>query len=191
MNDITRAMFGLMVLAFLSYAPISHADECKLVMAYKTGGKAALIGVTPDSSGVYEDMFSLAATKIGCKLVIDRLPKRRLHKMLELGVLDFYPGTSFSTKRAKYLSYLPNGLDTAEYGITPSQFLHKIDNYRDVKIFDLTWIMEPGSSKTQMAERYNIRTRLVRDLTLTKVIDIFNNSDYNLDFYVSDHGTRH
>jgi len=145
------------ILFILSSAFLVNA-ECVLKMAYKEGNKMPLIAKKPDNSGAYLELFSRAAERIGCRLEIVRLPKKRLHRQLEQGKLDFYPGASFSEKRATYLCYIENGFPTGEYGITSAD-MPDIHDYQQLKELGLTWLMEMGGSKTELADRLNVKTR--------------------------------
>jgi len=129
--------------------------DCLITMAYKEGAKMPLIAKSPDNSGAYLELFSRASQEIGCVLKVQRYPKKRLHIMLGEGNLDFYPGASFSNERAKYLYYIPNGFETAEYAITSLEVL-KIKDYADIKAKKLVWFMELGSSKKELARKYGI-----------------------------------
>ncbi|MDQ6975776.1 MAG: hypothetical protein Q9M22_04325 [Mariprofundaceae bacterium] len=155
------AMSSLM-LASLSYA------ECIINMTYKEGDKLPLIAKSPDNSGAYLALFSQAATRIGCTLHVTRLSKKRLHKMLAEGTLDFYPGASFSKKRSTYLFYIENGFSTGEYGITSLQ-QSEIMRYEDLKGRDLTWVLELNSSKHELAQSLNIHFQQRKYLNLDVV----------------------
>jgi hypothetical protein len=102
-------------------------------------------------------LYSQAAREIGCQLKIVRMPKKRLHKRFVQGQIDFYPGTSFSVKRAAYLYYIENGLTTGQYGLTLASIAN-IENYQTIKKLGLTWIMELGSSKLETANSLGIKT---------------------------------
>ena len=89
----------LSILLLLFLFPLNSSADCVITMTYKDGGKPPLIAAMPDNNGAYIDLFTKAADKIGCSLNLVRHPKKRLHKMLAQGKLDFYPGASFSKKR--------------------------------------------------------------------------------------------
>ena len=148
-------LVGITVLA-LCLVPSTHASTlisnkvstCTLKMVYKEGGKEPLIKQMPNDEGIYKDLFTEAAARIGCKLEISRLPKRRLMRMLKSGESDFYPGSSFSNQRATYLYYVPNGLMTAEYGIT-NKGIPELKSYADLKNIQLLgyWKMKAQNLK--------------------------------------------
>ncbi len=157
--------------------------ECVIKMTYKDGDKLPLIAKNPDNSGAYLELFTGAAKKIGCRLEVIRSSKKRLHKQLQEGKLDFYPGASFSKKRSKYLYYIENGFDTGEYGITSSD-IPFIDNYQKIKDLELTWILELGSSKTELANELKIPTHDVRSVTID-LLEKFISKGRNV-FYIGD-----
>jgi hypothetical protein len=152
-------------------------------MGYKDGEKKPLIGPNGDNSGAYEDLFTKAAQSIGCKLVIYRSSKKRTHQKLQAGLLDFYPGASFSNARSEYLFYIKNGFITAEYGLTPLN-LPDIKNYYAVKSLNLTWLMELGSSKAEIANKFRIKSQQANNVTIDKVLRYFESRGAS--FYVVD-----
>ena len=145
-----------------------RTGEKVIKMTYKEGDKLPLIGGIINNRGAYFEIFSKAAKRTGYKLEVVRLPKKRLHKRLANGELDFYPGASFSEKRAEYLYYIENGLTTGQYGITASG-IPEITMFTHVKQQNLIWLMELGSSKTQIAERIGTRTAFLSFVDVDKV----------------------
>ncbi len=157
------------------------ADEKIIIMGYKDKEKLPLIGGEDNDSGLYKELFELAAKKIGFKLKIVRYPKKRIHKMLKEGEIDFYPGASFSLERAKYLYYLENGLKTKEV-IVSKQNIPEIDNISNIKGFLLT---ELGSSKIEIPLKYpNLKLRTMNKLPMSTVIKALNNGRGG--FYIAD-----
>ncbi len=177
-------LIGITVLG-LCLVPSAHASTCILKMVYKEGGKEPLIKEMPNNDGVYKDLFSEAAARIGCKLDISRLPKIRLMKMLKSGASDFYPGSSFSNKRATYLYYVPNGLLTAEYGIT-NKGIPELKSYEDLKKHSITWLMENESSKFEKAEKYQVMIGKRNYLNLVFVSKYITRAKDHNYFYVAD-----
>jgi len=84
-----------------SFFIIQQASACQITMGYRTNERAPLIAKAPNNQGLYFDLFSLAAKKVGCQLQVVRKPKKRILKMMRNGEVDFYPGFNFSLKRAK------------------------------------------------------------------------------------------
>lgn len=127
-----------------------HAQDKVITMGYKSISKLPLIGANENDEGLYKDLFSKAAKKIGYELKIIRYPKKRLHYALEQGLIDFYPGSSFSKKRAQYLYYLPNGLETKEVLVS----LDTDVNYQSMDEVKGKLVVELGSSKIEWDELY-------------------------------------
>jgi len=173
-----------LVLAFLLVCSFSTITaSCVLKMGYKDGEKKPLIGPSGDNNGAYRDLLTKAAKSIGCELAIYRSSKKRIHQKLQTGLLDFYPGASFSNTRSKYLFYIKNGFITAEYGLTPLNF-PDIKNYYAVKSLNLTWLMELGSSKEEVANKFRIKSQQANNVTIDKVLRYFESRGAN--FYVAD-----
>ena len=145
--------------------------SCVLKMGYKYGAKLPLIQKAPANSGVYVELFKIAAKRIGCNLLIVRMKKTKLHLRFAAGTLDFYPGASYSYERAKYLHYIKNGLETSEYGITPLN-IATIRDYSQVKSLGLIWLQEIGSSKKPIATQLNISVLNLNSVSI-KVIQRF------------------
>ncbi|SFD57087.1 hypothetical protein SAMN02745724_04867 [Pseudoalteromonas denitrificans DSM 6059] len=145
-----------------------HA-KCIIKMVYKENSKMPLINAAPNNNGFYFNLYNKAANEIGCILKIRRFPKKRLHKMLNSGALDFYPGVSISKERSKYLYYLPVGFETAQFGITSST-VPEINSYSDIKKHKLTWLMELGSSKNEIAKSYKIETLKTPVVNIEKIL---------------------
>lgn len=162
-----------------------QASTCTLKMVFKEGEKEPLIKAMPNNEGVYKDVFSEAAKRIGCQLQISRLPKRRLLRMLERGEIDFYPGSSFSDKRSMYLYYIPNGLLTAEYGIT-NKGMPELKSYADLKKYSITWLLEFESSKIEKAEKFGVKISERTYLNLSYVSKYIVRSKERNYFYVAD-----
>ncbi len=178
-HKILFVFIGIVFVASIASA------ECTLNMVYKDGGKVPLITAKPKHDGVYYDVFNEAAKRIGCGLKVSRYPKKRLHILLKKGELDFYPGASFSEKRSKYLYYLPNGLQTGEYGVT-NLSVPKLSSYEDLKKHDLIWLMEIGSSKRERADLLGIKVRERKHFDLEFVAKFVNRSQDTNYFYVAD-----
>ncbi len=71
----------IICLASLLFAGMNVGDRVSaetLVMGYKTSAKLPLIAEDPDQTGIYEDLYTQAAQKINCELIIKRGPKKRI-----------------------------------------------------------------------------------------------------------------
>ncbi len=177
LNSITISLLLLLVLSS------TVTFGCVLKMGYKDGEKRPLIGDKDDNSGVYFEMYTMAANLIGCELVVYRSSKKRILQRLQKGFLDFYPGAAFSLRRASYMQYIKNGLATAEYGLTPLNY-PDIKNYLQVKSLDLIWLIELGSSKQEISDRLQVRVQQANDVTMDKVMRYFDTRGVN--FFVVD-----
>lgn len=188
MGDKMRWLL-LQVLLMVLLLPVSmraFTAECEIKMVFKMGGKPPLINKYPDNTGLFQDLYTRAAEKIGCTLSITRRPKQRVHRGLEAGKYDFYPAASFSLKRAIYLGYMENGLETGEYGITASH-IADITDIRDLaRIPDMFWLMEANSSKRETAETIGVPSLVVDYLNIDEVLKhIRTRKQFNY-FYVAD-----
>ena len=114
-NLLKLAPIAALLLTLLM-CPISQS--CELVMGYQNKAKLPLINKAPDNSGIYFDIYSLAAQKINCRLKVVRLPKVRTLNNIKIGEIDFYPGMKFSLERSAYAHFIPNGLTTGRMGLS-------------------------------------------------------------------------
>jgi len=144
-----KIIFALLVVMFGTIFHVS-AEEKTLTMGYKDKHKMPLIGGEGDDSGLYKELFEKAADKIGYRLKIARLSKRRVHFGLNNGSIDFYPGASFSLKRAEYMYYMPNGLQTKEVLISQRN-KREINDMSEAKG---RLLVELGSSKAEWDDKY-------------------------------------
>lgn len=157
----------------LTLMPATALANCTLTMGFTESAKMPLINEKGDDSGVFLELFSTAANNIGCDLEVVRLPKKRLHKMFAQGQLDFYPGASFSLSRESYLFYMPNGLSTAEYGVTHLD-IKEIDSYKQLSDRKLIWLQEIGSSKVSMARQLDVEKFIMNKLNIDMLKNIMN-----------------
>lgn len=147
MRDLFRISVLIVCLVFV--VPASANDKT-IIMGYKAIAKQPLIGDAEENTGLYQDLFSQAAAMIGYQLKIVRIPKKRLHFELAQGNVDFYPGSSYSQKRADYLYFLPNGLQTKEVLVS----LLEQPEITDMSEAKGTLIVELGSSKLEWDQLY-------------------------------------
>ncbi len=160
--------------------------NCTIKMVFKYGDKSPLMRAAPDNSGIFNDLYSEAAQRIGCNLSITRLPKQRLHQGLKYGDFDFYPAASFSIERASYLSYINNGLTTGEYGISSIKMPDITDLHQLRKQEHVIWLMEANSSKSEMANLLGITSQKVNFLDLEKVREFIHKRPQFNYFYIAD-----
>lgn len=175
---MNKIIVSLTLAIFSSTFSIS-ASSNTIIMGYKDKSKLPLIADKTDDSGLYKELFSRAAEKIGYELKIIRIPKARVHKGLKDGTIDFYPGASFSTKRGKYLYYLPNGLTTKEVVVTLAD-RPELNSISDMKG---KLLVEIGSSKAEW--KYpGLKTTQINRLPMDTVIKALKGG--RGDFYIAD-----
>jgi hypothetical protein len=174
---LVSTLFWLLFLTLCASLP---AYACTLKMAFKDGAKGNLIGPPGNDEGAYKDLFTEAAKRIGCRLMIVRLPKTRLHERLEAGTLDFYPGASFSEKRASYLHYIPNGFTTGEVGISRIDMADRT-SLRDMRGIRL--LAELGTSKDDLTKN-GAEIVATSALTFERIVRMINRQ--RADFYIAD-----
>lgn len=178
-----KRIFMVILFTLLYLVPLNGYAECVINMTYKDGGKPPLINIAPDNSGAYLDLFSKAAEKIGCAIKVDRMPKKRLHKMLADGKLDFYPGASFSKKRANYLYYIKNGFETGELGMTRID-VAEITDLQQLNTLKPLWMMELGSSKKAMADELGIEAHLMPSIDIDTAVKMLTHK--RAGFYIAE-----
>lgn len=156
----------------------STVMACTLTMGYRSSERLPLISREASNSGLYQHLYSLAADKIGCKLKIERGPKKRILKRLNQGTIDFYPGFSFSLKRAENVFYIENGLPGGDIGIS----LNTMENITDIKqLKGYTLLTALGSVDTDNKLK-GITIHKVREMTIDKAISLINKK--RGDFYI-------
>ena len=148
-----------------------HAHDKVLRMVYKESGKPPYMQAAPDSSGLYLDLVSAAATRIGYRVEMVRVPKARSYQMLKRGAADLYPALAYNTERGAFLAYLRSGLhrDESYFGLTATG-VPDLRGVADIKQFALTWIYERGSSLAPIAEAAQVPHTAVNNLTLGQAV---------------------
>ena len=81
-----------------------------LTMGYRENERLPLIGKIGNNSGLYFDLYSTAAKKMNIELKIVRASKKRIIQLMKEGVIDFYPGFTFTKQRTQFVCYIENGL---------------------------------------------------------------------------------
>lgn len=173
-------IIALLLIIMVGTASIAIAEN-NITMGYKELGKMPLISSEKTSSGLYKELFEKAAKNIGYQLKIVRIPKKRVHKGLADGTIDFYPGASFSKKRAGYLYYLPNGLKTKEVLVSPVNQ----PQINDMSEANGRLLVELGSSKVEWGKKYpGLEIVQISRLPMETVIKVFKKG--RGDFYIAD-----
>ncbi len=163
------------------FISVATAKNNIIVMGYKDRKKPPFIGEKNDNSGLYKELFEKATKQMGCNFKIVRLPKKRVHKGFKEGSIDFYPGASFSLKRAEYLYYMPNGLQTKEVLVS----LNNYTEINDISKVKGKLLAELGSSKIYYDKKYPRLTIVqMKDLPIETVIMSLKND--RGDFFIAD-----
>lgn len=116
------------ILLMLFYVLSLMAGDKVIRMAYRTTEKLPLISSAPDNSGLYYDLYSEAARRIGYKLEVIRKPKKRILLDLKNGDIDFYPGFVFSEERGEYAYFINTGIKEQNVAVT-------LDTVEDITSF--------------------------------------------------------
>lgn len=169
-----KYLIGLMFC--LIVIPVS---ACELMMGYRTNAKPPFIATAPDNSGLYQDLYQEASRRIHCTLTIVRQPKARILHLMKEGVIDFYPGLSFSEARAAHITFLPNGLKDGYIGLTRSTE-PEIHSLHDVAARELVMVVSFGGYDLN-AKEYGIHVRRPYDFDLTQIVDLI--LEGHADFY--------
>ncbi len=149
------------------------ASEQTLTLVYKDIGKPPYMQVSPDNSGLYFDIMKKVSQKIGFNLKVMRLPKKRTYKLLENGHADLYASGEFKNYRSKILYYFPNGLNRIEhyYGMTAVN-IPEITSISQIKEYNLTWMLELGSSWPLKAKTLGINFTEIRNSGVANAVKI-------------------
>lgn len=162
---------------------ILPSQACTLKMGYRTTARLPNIEAKPSNKGVYQDLYTEAAKRIGCKLEIHRLPKKRVLRDLGRGTLDFYPGLTFTEDRSLYILFFANGLPSADIGLTRVE-VPEIKSFYDLK--GKTVLRAYGGSSVD-ADKYGVTLKTPPELSFEKAIEYILNK--NADFYEDEIGT--
>lgn len=163
----------------------NYRDQNEIVMGYRTTSKLPYIQENPDNEGFYKDIYTEACRRIGYTLKIVRLPKARVLKGLEDGVIDFYPGFAYSEDRARYSFWINNRIKQQDVIITHDE----VDTLESIEDLDgLRYLLSLGNSNalTDM-DLGNIKTITVSELDLDRAIKMIKNK--RADFYVYEENT--
>ncbi len=96
----------------------AHADDNVLVMGYPERDKIPMIADVPSHEGIFKDLYTAAAARLGMKLEIVRKPKKRIYAEMAEGKIDFYPAAAYAADRTEFMFWFPNGLQTQEMCVT-------------------------------------------------------------------------
>ncbi|WP_159065045.1 substrate-binding periplasmic protein [Thaumasiovibrio subtropicus] len=163
-------------------------------MGYRTTSRIPKIAAAPDNSGIYKALYEEAAQRIGCKLTIIRLPKQRLMRMLNSGEIDFYPGFTFTEKRAEHIHFAINGLPSLNVGLTLAE-VREVTDYRQLE--GKTLLLSLGGPVPDgLPQNINFKTppelnfHTAIEMIVTNKADFFEAEIAELSYYLKSHPDR-
>lgn len=181
-------MFVKFLILLILCSTLSLAqDSVKPVikMGYRTTEKLPYIKEMPDNSGLFYDLYSEAARRIGFELEIVRLPKKRVLMALEKGELDFYPGFSYTKERAKYSFWMVNGIKQRDVAISLDT-LHDLKSYDDIK--NLNYLKALGNPDyLEGADLSTLTVHTIAELDVGRAIEMIKLG--RVDFYIYEEDT--
>jgi len=159
----TRVIVLILVISFFN-----SLNAQTLTMGYRTSERLPLIGNAPNNSGLYFDLYSAAAKKINVELKIIRLPKKRILNKIKDGLIDFYPGLTFTYKRSQFAYYLENGLKGGDVGISLIDFplIEKLSQLKGKRVLTALG----GPDEYLLSNIKGIKLNKVSQLSLKKAI---------------------
>lgn len=171
---MSRYLQIIIFIISISHSPV-FGEKSVLKLVYKGIGKPPYMQRAPDNSGLYYEMIKRAAEKIGFKLEVVRVPKKRSYKMLQRGEVDLYPSGIFHEERSEFLFFIPNGLRRVEryYGIT-ARGVPEIFSISDINKNHLIWLVELGSTLPGQAQLFGVEHYAINDATMEKAIKLIN-----------------
>lgn len=170
---------------FIALLYFTSAQACEITMGYRTSERLPLIAQAPDNSGLYLDLYTQASQRIGCKLSIKRMPKKRVLLAMQTGDIDFYPGFNFSAERSRYIYYIENGLTTSFKAISSPE-LSDVHSVADMH--SMTLLIANGGPHYG-AKDLGVIIKEIEDMDLPKAIYMLNKR--RADFYIYNSNTIH
>jgi len=167
----------------------SQLFACDLVMGYRTNERLPMIAKAPDNSGLYQALYSRAASKIGCRLEVRRLPKNRILRLMRQGKVDFYPGFDFTLARSQFTYYIINGLPGGHVGISRLDF-REINHLS--QLMGKVLLLSQGGSN--LLENLNFDVNKIKikqppEINITQAVSMIKN--FEADFYIYDNSSVH
>lgn len=166
----------ILFLSLFSFRPVFA--ENVLTMGYLTNARPPLINQGEDNSGVYQELYKVPAKKIGYRLKVIRLPKKRIISKFKEGEIDFYPGFNFTKERADYTYYIENGLPGGDVGVSTK-------NFKDIKnLYQLKghFLLGPLGGPNYVEGIDGIKQHRIAELTIDWAINLIRKKRY--DFYI-------
>ncbi len=170
----------LLVVVILTSSSVLPSESIVITMGYKTTQKAPYINQAPDNNGLYYELYSEAAKRIGAELKIVRMPKARILSGIEEGSIDFYPVFSFTKERAKFGFWLNYGVKGRDLIVTRDIF-PDINSYKDLN--GLLYLVALGNTNYfENVNFSNVEFLEAAELDLARAIKLILTS--KADFYV-------
>lgn len=147
-------------------------------MGYRTSERLPLIAASPDNSGLYQDLFTEASKRVGCELNIVRLPKQRILAGLESGMIDFYPGFTYTSSRSKFTYFIPNGLTLS------TRVISHTDSKEILKKEDMQGgiMLRANGGPSFGMEKYGVTMTTIENLDLPRAIAMIEQK--RVDYYM-------
>ena len=189
----TKVRITMSVIVFFIVATMTGsaaAKECVFRMGYKPHAKEPYI--FNDNSGIYHDVYGEALKRIGCRLEIFRLPKRRIIQKLKLGTIDFYPTFGYTDERAAFTYFIFNWLPHRGAVVTRDD-IPPLDSLKDLMRYKPTLLKEIGGYSPMEAipgkrfETTDIDIEKSFKLLLNKRIDAFYIQEIVAKYYLNNH----
>ncbi len=175
----------LIIFLLLTIPFSSSAQERVIRMGYRTTDKFPYINEAPNNEGLFKDLYSEAARRVGYKLEIVREPKKRVLLHLKEGNLEFYPGFAFNMERAEYSIWFKNGIKQRDVTISREE-LHSLDEPKDLK--GLVYLKALGNPEYLTEEQLRgVKVITVAELDVERAIKMILNN--RADFYIYEDDT--
>ena len=167
MSTRQKVAFFIFILSVFS---IPYADESgkpvTLRMVYQDVDKSPFMQEAPDNSGIYLDIYSAAAEKLGWDLVISRFPKKRalLNVMSGEDNNDFYAirklSDSTSAEEIDKLYWFYTGM-TREYVYVSRIDTPEINSLEEFRKYTLLTGSVPVSIESSIKDNFNANVVLI------------------------------
>mgnify|MGYP000220371541 CR=1 FL=1 len=170
----------ILLFIFISFFSVNLCAQT-LTMGYRTSERLPLIAQTPDNSGLYYDLYSTAAKKLNMQLKIIRLPKKRILEKMKEGIIDFYPGFTFTQERTKFIYFLENGISTGkDIGLSLMTFplIKELNQLKGKRVISALG----GPISGLLSNVKGIKLNKVSRLSIKKAIDLLYYKRY--EFYI-------
>lgn len=180
----------LQKIILLIFISLNFVYANKLIMGYRENERQPLIGNIYDNNGLYLELYSLAAKRIGYDLEVVRKPKKRILLEMKQGKIDFYPGFTFTHPRTKYSYFMENGLPGGDVGISLKDFpdINSLDDLSGRKVL----VAAGGPTEARLSDLEHIKLHRVPRLSIEKAFnliklkrdDFYVYNKASIDFYI-------